>query len=380
MIFLDNASTTMLCQSAVESLVRYSTVDYFNPSANYLVGYENFKKITDTKKHLCDKLGVKFNNNIIFTGSATEATNLAIFGSYRKFWKKAIFSSGEHPSVYNSALALKEKGVDVVFIDLLENGTVNLKQLESELNDDVAFVSIMQVSNETGAINDISKISAICKRKSPRALLHVDGVQAFGKTHENISAFDIDFYTISAHKFHGPKGLGVLYAKNPQKLNPIVYGGGQEYGLRSGTENLPAIMALDSALENLGDISEQKIKISSLNALFKSEFLTRLDKEIPVKILSGENFSPYIMSISFNGIKGQVLQNLCDKNGLLISTGSACSSKKSGNRILENMGYSSDEILGNIRVSFSRYTTEEDAIQGAKILADCANELWRNTR
>ena len=380
MIFLDNASTTMLCQSAVESLVRYSTVDYFNPSANYLVGYENFKKITDTKKHLCDKLGVKFNNNIIFTGSATEATNLAIFGSYRKFWKKAIFSSGEHPSVYNSALALKEKGVDVVFIDLLENGTVNLKQLESELNDDVAFVSIMQVSNETGAINDISKISAICKQKSPRALLHVDGVQAFGKTHENIYAFDIDFYTISAHKFHGPKGLGVLYAKNPQKLNPIVYGGGQEYGLRSGTENLPAIMALDSALENLGDISEQKIKISSLNALFKSEFLTRLDKEIPVKILSGENFSPYIMSISFNGIKGQVLQNLCDKNGLLISTGSACSSKKSGNRILENMGYSSDEILGNIRVSFSRYTTEEDAIQGAKILADCANELWRNTR
>ena len=380
MIFLDNASTTNLCSSAAENLLYYSTTQFFNPSANYLAGYENFKQITDVKKLLCEILGVKFDNNIIFTGSATEATNLAIFGSYRSHWKKAVFSAGEHPSVYNSALKLKEKGVEVVFVDLLPNGSVDLEKLEAALDETVNFISIMQVSNETGAINDLKKISELKSQKSPKALLHVDGVQAFGKTNTKINLFDLDFYTISAHKFHGPKGLGVLYAKNPAKLQPIVFGGGQEYNLRSGTENLPAIMALKSALLELGDVYKAQKKVETLNTLFTVELLARLNPDLSVKILKGTNFSPYILSISFKGIKGQVLQNLCDQNGLLISTGSACSSKKSGNRILENIGYSKDEVLGNVRVSFSRYTSKEEALEGAKILANCANRLWRNVR
>lgn len=378
MIFLDNASTTPLCESGAQNLLKYSTELFYNPSASYSVGFENFKKIQNTKLKLAQKLGVEFKNNIIFTGSATEATNLAIFGSYRKNWKKAVFSAGEHPSVYNCALELQARGVEVVFVDLDKNGAVDLEKLTSVLDENVAFISIMHVSNETGAINNLEKIARIKQQKSPKAIFHVDGVQAFGKIPVNLSQFQPDFYTISAHKFHGPKGLGALYALNPQKLKPVTLGGGQEYNLRSGTENLPAIMALDGALSELE--SNDLIKVKKINQSFKTKLKESLLPEISIKIMEGDNFSPYVISLSFKGIKGEVLQNLCDQNGLLVSTGSACSSKKSGNRILENIGHSAEEIVGSIRVSCSRYTTLEDAINGALILSDCANKLWRNTR
>lgn len=378
MIFLDNASTTSLCKSGAENLLKYSQELFYNPSASYSLGFENYKAIQSVKTHLAQKLGVDFKNNIIFTGSATEATNLAIFGSYRKNWKKAVFSAGEHPSVYNCALELQARGVEVHFIDLDQSGAVDLEKLSLVLDEDVAFLSIMQVSNETGAINNLEKIFALKQQKCKNSIFHVDGVQAFGKLDVDLSKFNPDFYTISAHKFHGPKGLGALYAKNPQKLKPVTLGGGQEYNLRSGTENLPAIMALDGALTELESTDFEKVK--KINNAFKTELKKNLDPEIRLKIMEGDNFSPYVISLSFKGIKGEVLQNLCDSQGLLISTGSACSSKKSGNRILENIGHTQEEIVGSIRVSFSRETTLEEALDGALILSNCANTLWRNTR
>ena len=378
MIFLDNASTTSLCESGARNLLKYSTKLFYNPSASYSVGFENYKEIQNVKLHLAKKLGVEFKNNIIFTGSATEATNLAIFGSYRKNWKKAVFSAGEHPSVYNCALELQARGVETIFVDLDKTGAVDTEKLAVALDEDVAFISIMQVSNETGAINDLQKIARLKQQKCPNAIFHVDGVQAFGKIPVNLSQFQPDFYTISAHKFHGPKGLGALYALNPQKLKPVTLGGGQEYNLRSGTENLPAIMALDGALNELEANDFQRVQ--EINQSFKAKLKEALLPEIPLKIMEGENFSPYVISLSFKGIKGEVLQNLCDQNGLMISTGSACSSKKSGNRILENIGHSSEEIVGSIRVSFSRCTSLDDALEGALILASSANQLWRNTR
>ena len=378
MIFLDNASTTSLCKSGVENLLKYSQELFYNPSASYSVGFENYKQIQGVKALLAKKLGVEFKNNIIFTGSATEATNLAIFGSYRKNWKKAVFSAGEHPSVYNCALELEARGVKVEFVDLDQSGAVDLEKLSKALDEDVAFLSIMQVSNETGAINNLEKIFALKQQKCKDAIFHVDGVQAFGKLNVDLTKFNPDFYTISAHKFHGPKGLGALYAKNPQKLKPVTLGGGQEYNLRSGTENLPAIMALYGALNELKETDFARV--TKINQAFKEELKKNLEPKISLKIMEGENFSPYVMSLSFKGIKGEVLQNLCDSQGLLISTGSACSSKKSGNRILENIGHTQEEIVGSIRVSFSRETTLEEALEGANIMANCTNTLWRNTR
>lgn len=380
MIFLDNASTTKLCDSAIENLVKYSVDLFYNPSSNYSVGLDNYKQIEETKKLLCEKLNVKYDNNIIFTGSATEASNQAIFGSYKKSWKKAIFSMGEHPSVYNTALALKDKGVEVKFISLQENGEIDYSELENNLDETVNFISIMHVSNETGAINDIERINMLRKRKCPDAIFHCDGVQAFCKITTNLQKLGVDLYTISAHKFHGPKGLGALYVKDRNKIKPILFGGGQEFNLRSGTENIASIMALKSALNDVKDIEKNKEYVLKLNNLFKKTFFENVDTNVKIKFVKNGNLSPYIISISIAGIKGEVLQNLCDKNGLLISTGSACSSKKSGNRILENMKYNKEEVIGNIRVSFSRLTTEQDVLMGAEILANSVNELWRKTK
>ncbi|MBR5226650.1 MAG: aminotransferase class V-fold PLP-dependent enzyme, partial [Clostridia bacterium] len=173
MIFLDNASTTSLCKSGAENLLKYSEELFYNPSASYSMGFENYKKIQGVKARLAQKLGVEFKNNIIFTGSATEATNLAIFGSYRPNWKKAVFSAGEHPSVYNCALELEARGVKVEFVELTKQGAVDLEKLSAVLDEDVAFLSIMQVSNETGAINNLEKIARLKQQKCKNAIFHV---------------------------------------------------------------------------------------------------------------------------------------------------------------------------------------------------------------
>ena len=379
MIFLDFASTTNLCSSAVESLVLYSAKYFYNPSSNYSVAYNVAKDIESAKRLICDKLNVEFDKNIIFTGSATEASNLAIMGSYRKHFKKMIFSVGEHPSVYQTALNLKEQGVNVVFINLQKNGEVDYEELKNNLDEDVNFISIMHVSNETGAINDIKRINDLRNEFCPNAILHCDGVQAFGKIKTDLEDLGVDFYTISAHKLHGPKGLGALYVKNPRKLKPVMYGGGQEYALRSGTENVASIMAFKSAVQEI-DITKSFEFVKGLNTIFREKFLSLINQKIQPKFVENGNLSPYIISMSIAGLKGEVLQHMCDSKGLLISTGSACSSKKSGNRILENLKYSPSEVVGNLRISFSRYTTKEEVEKGAEILAEAVNELWEKTR
>lgn len=376
MIFFDNASTTKLSPNSAKNLIEYSTEKYFNPSSNYLLGYENKKQIENVKKIICKLLNVKFDDNIIFTGSATEASNLAILGSYKPSYKKMIFSAGEHPSVYQTALSLKEKGATIKFINLQSTGEIDYEELEKSLDENVDFISIMLVNNETGAINDIKKISEIKNKKCPNALLHCDGVQGFGKLEIDLCKTAIDFFSISAHKLHGPKGLGVLYVKNLNKLRPIIWGGGQEYAIRSGTENLASIMAFKTALEELGNIKENFEKVRELNSLFRQEFFKLINPKIIIKILPQKHLSPYIINISIIGLKGEVLQHICEQKGLLFSTGSACSSKKSGNRVLSNLGYSKEEIVGNIRISFSNYTTRKEILTGTKILVESINELW----
>ena len=343
----------------------------------YSAGLENFNEIIKVKKLICEKLNVEFNNNIIFTGSATEASNIAINGSYKNSFKKIITSKGEHPSVFNVMQNLKAKGAQIEFINLQKNGEIDYAHFESLLDENVNLISIIQVSNETGAINDLVKICKIKNKICPQAILHIDGVQAFGKIKVDFSENNVDFYTISAHKLHGPKGLGVLYVKNPKKLQSQILGGGQEFNLRSGTENLASIMSFKTALQDMGDPEKNFVKVLKLNNNFKKNLLKLLDKKINIKFIQNENCSPYILSFCIPEIKGETLVRMCDEKGLLISTGSACSSKKSGNRILEAMGYSKKFIEGNLRVSFSKYSTDLEIEKGSEILANCINELYR---
>lgn len=375
MIFLDNASTTKLCERARNEIEKSHDL-FFNPSASYNAGFEVKKKIIEAKKNICAALGVVYNDNLIITASATEANNLAIFGSIRKTQEQLIFGAGEHPSVYNCALELKARGYNVKFCPLTASGECNIDVLKELLNEPTSFVSIMHVSNETGAINDIQKIAKLIKQKQPAAIFHCDGVQAFGKIHVNIAACGADLYTVSAHKIGGPKGIGALYVKNVKKLKPIIFGGGQENGLRSGTENTPHILAFGEMSKNL-EIDKRKEIVARLNEYVRNFFeLTCKEQNLPILLNSPQNASPYILNYSFGGIRGETLVHLLENKGVIVGTGSACSSKKGSlNRTLEAMGRTKEQNEGSIRISFSPYNTIKEIKMACEVILEEYKEL-----
>ena len=363
MIFLDNASTTKLCEVAKSEIEKSHNL-FYNPSAVYGPGLEVKKRLDEAKSAICNALGVSFNQNLIITASATEANNLAIFGSLRKTQDQLVFGAGEHPSVYNCALELKARGYNVVFAPLNQNGEVDLQTLNQILENPTAFVSIMCVSNETGAINNISKISKLVKQKWPKALVHSDCVQAFGKIALNVSNMGVDLLTISAHKLGGPKGIGALYVKDIKKLKPIIFGGGQEFGVRSGTENISYILAFGNLAKNL-NIDENLEKIKKINQFVRNYFINKNG----VVINSPENSSPYVLSLSFEGVRGETLVHILEQQQIIVGTGSACSSKKGAlNRTLENMGKTKAQNEGAIRISFSPETTLEETEKACEII------------
>lgn len=355
MIFLDNASTTCLCEAAKSEIEKSHNL-FFNASAVYGPSVDVKKQIQSAKEKICNALGTTFNNNLIMTASATEANNLAIFGSLRKTTDQFVFGAGEHPSVYNCALELKARGFNVVFAPLTKTGEVDLTLLSKILEKPTAFVSIMCVSNETGAINDIAKISRLVKLRNPKTIFHTDAVQAFGKIPTNVLNFGVDLLTISAHKIGGPKGIGALYVKDIKKLKPIIFGGGQEFGIRSGTENTPYILAFGKIAENL-KIDENYKKVDVLRNFVQEFFENKQD----VVVNSSKHASPYVVSLSFKGVRGETLVHVVEQKQIYVGTGSACSSKKGAlNRTLEEIGKTRQENEGAIRLSFSAQTTLDE--------------------
>lgn len=365
MIFLDNASTTRLCSEA-KSEIEKSHDLFYNPSAVYGKSLEIRKKLDEAKQNICRVLGVSYNNNLIITGSATEANNLAIFGSIKKTDSQLVFGAGEHPSVYNCALELKARGFNVVFAPLAKTGEVDLEILSKILEKPTAFVSIMTVSNETGAINNIQKISKLVRKTNPNAIFHSDGVQAFGKISTNVLNMDVDLFSISAHKIGGPKGIGALYVKNIKKLKPIIFGGGQEFGLRSGTENTMFTLAFGAIAKCL-KIKENFDKINEIRNYVRNFF----ENKDGIEINSPKDASPYVLSLSFCGVRGETLVHVLEGDDVIIGTGSACSSKKGAlNRTLEEMGKTKEENEGAVRISFSKETTLDEVKQACNIIYD----------
>lgn len=359
MIYLDNAATTKIDEKVLEVYNYYSKVDFFNPSAVYAVN--NSICLNQARQAISKKLGFEGLDNVIFTASATEANNLAFSCVANDY----VISTGEHPSVYNMALHLKENK-RVLFCPLSKNGEVDYLELEKLLSSETKFISVMHVSNETGAINNLEKISKLRDSICPDAILHVDGVQSFCKIDFNMKKSGVDLYTISGHKIGGPKGIGALVFKNKNKLKPIIFGGGQEFNLRSGTENFPAIMSLKYVVEN------RRPDIVFINSL-KDALLNELnDKNIEINSKSG---SPYILSLSFKGVRGETFVNMLSDKGVFVSTGSACSSKKKGNRILSSMGINEDTIISSVRVSFFETNTIEEVRQAGRIMLETYHEL-----
>ncbi|MBS4540148.1 cysteine desulfurase [Clostridium sp. D2Q-11] len=360
-VYLDNSATTRPRDEVIEEMNVILKEEYGNPSSLHRMGLIIEKKIKKSRSMIAEYLNVK-NDEIFFTSGGTESNNIAIQGiinRYNKKGKHIITSKIEHSSVLNVFKQYEKEGYSVTYIDVNKDGIIDIEQLREEIKEDTILVSIMMVNNETGAIQPISEIKKIIKEGNLQTKLHVDGIQAFSKIPLNIKNLDIDSLSFSGHKIHGPKGVGGLYIKKDLKLKPILHGGNQEMGLRSGTENTPGIIGLGKAVEIL-NISglEERNTIKDLKKYFIKEIKENIEN-IKLNSLENEKGTSHIVNISFMNTRGEVLLHFLEGDDIYVSTGSACSSKDSkGSHVLRAMGLSDKEIEGAIRFSFSFYNTK----------------------
>lgn len=371
MIYLDNAATTKPDAECFEKAKIYIDEVFYNPSALYTEGYNLHKELAATRTKLLDFIANDREYDVIFTSCGTEADNQAIFcGSKRG---NVVTTSGEHSAVFSSVNALKEKGLEVRFATLNADGSVNIENLLDLVDESTSLVSVIHVNNETGAINNINSIAKAVKGKNKRVLFHSDGVQAFGKIAFKIGK-DTDLYSISAHKIGGLKGVGALIKRKSATIKPFVYGGGQENGMRSGTENVFGIKFMEYAAQKKYDnLSENYEKVLALNNLMRN----LLDKSL-FKIVSGESASPYILTVGAYGVRGETILHEVNDKGLIIGTGSACSSneKKRYSRVILACGIGEEIADGILRMSFSADNTREEIVKAAEIL----NNTVKNRR
>jgi len=371
MIYLDNAATTKMYEELVDVYKEYGCDKFFNPSSLYKKSLEIALDIRKAKAELAEFFGSDA-GEIVFTGSATESNNLAIRGAIKKN-SKLVISAGEHPSVHNTIMALKNNGIECEIIPLQKNGLVDDQKLYDYVskNKDVRLVSIIHVSNETGAINNIKELAQNIKRINPSILFHSDGVQAFAKI--DIKNLGVDLYSFSAHKIKGPKGIGALFIKKGVRLNPVITGGGQENNLRGGTENVANIIAFSKAAK----LFSQDYNYDQMLE-YKTTFLDVLRekvKDIIISIEDNYNTAPHIISLIVPEIKGETLLHILESKDILIGLGSACSSNSKTNRILKSLGYSSKMAQNSIRISFSPDNTLEQIKTAAQTLASVILEL-----
>lgn len=358
MIYFDNAATTPLLNKCIEIVNKYDTQCFFNPSARYYTAVDVAKKISEARENIAFNLGCSA-GEFFFTSSGSESDNWAIKGVMKKPNGRLIVSESEHPAVYNTALYLKNNGYDVQFCKVLSDGRVDLEHLKSLLSDDTKLVSIMHVNNETGAINDIKSIVEIVKNRCG-ALVHSDGVQAFGKIPVDVEYLGVDLYSVSGHKIGAPKGIAGLYVKKGVNIVPLIHGGGQESGYRSSTENVSGILAFSTATSNAVESSRlNKQKILELRKFIIDGLIEEFGGDI--KINTDLNYSsPYILNLSIKNVRGEVLLHVLEKDDIFISTGSACSSKKGVSRLASALNIPEEFREGTIRLSFSNCSTLEE--------------------
>ncbi len=376
MIYLDNAATTKPDVSAFERAQAYITENYFNPSALYTEGYALQSELKKARSALLCKVADETAFELVFTSCGTESDNQAIFSFARR--GNAVTTVGEHSAVLAPFHELKNRGVvEPRFAPLERDGRVNVEKLLALVDDKTTFVSVMHVNNEVGAINDVNKIAKLVKQKNPRVIFHSDGVQAYGKIPFKL-AKEIDLYSLSAHKIGGLKGVGALIKRKSLVLPPYLFGGGQEAGKRSGTENVFGIKQFEYAAEKrFASLVEDCARIKDL----RERLWTLLDKEIFLRI-SAEDGSPYILSVSAVGLRGEILLHMADDKGLVLGTGSACSSnaKTRFSKVVLACGYGEKEADGVLRLSFSPQTTESEIDRAGEILNEIARDLKRRMK
>lgn len=380
--YLDNSATTVCEPGVVEKVVQMMSDVFGNPSAMHNKGVEAENYIKEAKEIIAKTLKVQ-EKEIIFTSGGTESNNLAIMGcgaANHRMGKHLITTKIEHPSVGNVMKHMEEEGFEVTYLPVDENGIVKLDKLREALRPDTMLVSVMYVNNEVGAVQPIEEIGQIVKENNRSTLFHVDAIQGYGKYRIHPKKMGIDLLSVSGHKIHGPKGIGFLYCDSKVKIKPILFGGGQQRDLRSGTENVPGIVGLaEAAKEIYTDFEEKMERLYDVKAYFV-EKIAELDN-VKINGLTGKNSAPHVVSVSFPGIRSEVLLHSLEEREIYASAGSACASNKPAvSETLKAMNVPKEHLDSTLRFSFSVHTTKEEIDYCIEVLKGLLPMLRRYAR
>lgn len=381
-VYFDNSATTRCYDSVKDIVVKAMTEDFGNPSAMHLKGVEAEKYIKSSAESLARLLKVQ-EKEILFTSGGTESDNLALIGATfanKRSGNHIITTSVEHPAVSQPALFLQEQGFEVTYLPVDSRGVVKMDALKAVLREDTILVSVMYVNNEVGAVMPVEEIAALVHEKSPRALFHVDAIQAFGKYRIYPKKMGIDLLSVSGHKIHGPKGVGFLYINEKAKIQPQILGGGQQGGMRSGTDNVPGIAGLGAAAVEIYKNLEENVE--NMYRL-KEHIAQGLEKigDIRINGMDLREGAPQILSISVMGVRSEVLLHSLEERGIYVSAGSACSShKRKPSATLAAMGMSKDQIESTVRLSFCEENTIEEADYFLQVMGELVPMLRRYSR
>ena len=355
--YLDNSATTAVCRAAADKAYEMMTACWGNPSSLHTAGFEAEREMEAARSAVAGLLGAA-PDTLTFTSGGTEANNLAIFGAAAakaRGGRHIVTTAMEHPSVAAACGQLEKEGWEVTRLVPDGSGCVPLSALEAALRPDTMLVSMMLVNNETGAILPVEEAAPLVRRLAPRALLHCDAVQAFGKLPIRVRPMDVDLLTVSGHKIHAPKGCGALYVKKGVRILPRAFGGGQERGLRPGTEATPAIAAFGAAAAAVPELAGQRARFEEL----MNRLLAGLERQEEILLHRPARHAPYILNLSVPGIRSETLLHFLAQRGVYVSSGSACSRGKSS-PVLAALGLPPAEIDSALRVSLSRDNDEED--------------------
>lgn len=369
--YLDNSATTRCLESVKDIVVKTMMEDYGNPSSKHLRGVKAEQYIKESREAIAKTMKVN-EKEIFFTSGGTESNNWAIIGAAmanKRAGMHVITTAIEHPAVIQPMQYLAEQGFRISYIPVGRDGKTDLDALEKAICDETILISAMYVNNEVGAVQPLEEISALIKKKKPGILFHVDAIQAYGKYRILPKKMGIDMLSVSAHKIHGPKGVGFLYVNEKVKIKPLILGGGQQKGMRSGTDNVPGIAGLGMAAKEAYTGFEEKVShLYRIKELFANGV-----REIPDTVINspdGVFGAPQIVSVSFRGIRSEVLLHSLEEKEIYVSSGSACSSNKKLpiSTVLKEIGLEKDLLETTVRFSFSHFTTEEE-------IAYCLEEL-----
>ena len=361
-IYFDNSATTRVADSVKDLMVTVMTEDYGNPSSKHRKGMEAERYLRTAREDIAKTLKVQ-EKEIFFTSGGSESNNMALIGAAmanHRAGKHIISSNVEHPSVYRTLEYLEEQGFEITYLSVDRHGHIDLEELRQAIRPDTILVSVMHVNNEVGAIEPIEEIGKIVHEKNPKTLFHVDAIQSYGKLQIRPKRQGIQLLSVSGHKIHGPKGIGFLYIEDKVKVKPLIYGGGQQKGLRSGTDNVPGAAGLGLAAKEAYEHFEENTR--RLREL-KDHMIDGLEiiEGTVVNSEKGEAGAPQIVSASFAGVRSEVLLHALEDKGIYVSSGSACSSNHpSVSGTLKGIGVASELLDSTIRFSFGRYNTKEE--------------------